>query len=58
MAYGREELGEEVREGVEEDLRDYLEGRVDRFVSLRDLEEELLKEKQVWRLEATATTRF
>ena len=41
MAYGREELGEEVGEA----LRDYLEGRVDRFVSLGDLEEELLKEK-------------
>ena len=41
MAYEREEL----REEVEEALRDYLEGRVDRFVSLGDLEEELLKEK-------------
>ncbi|RLE90901.1 MAG: hypothetical protein DRN04_14025, partial [Thermoprotei archaeon] len=33
MAYEREEL----REEVEEALRDYLEGRVDRFVSLGDL---------------------
>jgi len=41
MAYEREEL----REEVEEALRDYLEGRVDRFVSLGDVEEELLKEK-------------
>ena len=45
MAYEREELSEEVRRGVEEALRDYLEGRVNKFVSLRDLEE-LLEEKQ------------
>jgi len=45
MAYEREELGEEVRGEVEEALRDYLEGRVNKFISLKGLEEELLKEK-------------
>ena len=45
MAYEREELGEEVRGEVEEALRDYLEGRVNKFLSLKGLEEELLKEK-------------